>query len=206
MNRLLLDRLEWLCNRSIEESTAAAEEVRALEGLSLGVRVEGLGIEVVLAARDGRLVLADGGEVPATATLRAGPLDLLRLLSADADHSLTARLKMTGAELTGKVEVAERFAEVLRLARPDLEEELSRWVGDIAAHQIGRAAGETRDWLRRAVEALKLNTAEYLQEESRTLPSPLEVRAFCAEVERLRDDVERAAQRLERLARARGSR
>jgi ubiquinone biosynthesis accessory factor UbiJ len=206
MNRLLLERLERLCNRCVEESTAAAELVEGLDGHTFAVQVEGLGIELVLAARGCRLTLAAGDGTPASAAIRGGPLDLLRLLPVDTERSLTARLKTTGAVLTGKVEVAERFAEVLRLARPDFEEELSRWIGDIAAHQLGLAAGGVRDWLRRAADALTTDTAEYLQEETRTLPSRHEVRSFCTDVERLRDDVERAAARLERLARARGSR
>jgi ubiquinone biosynthesis accessory factor UbiJ len=208
MNRLLMARFEHLCNRYIQESTAAAELVKGLEGQSLAVTVEGLGIEIVLYARDGRLQLAERTETQFSVALRGGPLDLIRLLPVvESDRSLTARLKMTGARLTGKVEVAERFAEAMRLARPDLEEELSRWVGDIAAHQLGVAFGRAQHWLGRAAESLRLSTAEYLQEETRTLPSRSEVRAFCSDVERLRDDVERAEQRLERLSqRARPSR
>jgi ubiquinone biosynthesis protein UbiJ len=58
-------------------------------------------------------------------------------------------------------------------------------------------------WLRRAGDALRMNTAEYLQEESRAMPAPLEASAFYSDVERLRDDVERAAARLARLERRR---
>jgi ubiquinone biosynthesis protein UbiJ len=58
-------------------------------------------------------------------------------------------------------------------------------------------------WLVRAGDALRMNTAEYLQEESRAMPAPLEAHAFYDDVERLRDDVERAAARLARLERPR---
>jgi ubiquinone biosynthesis protein UbiJ len=47
-----------------------------------------------------------------------------------------------------------------------------------------------------------LDASEFLQEESRIVPGPYEVEAFCAAVERLRDDVDRAAARIERLARS----
>jgi ubiquinone biosynthesis protein UbiJ len=46
-----------------------------------------------------------------------------------------------------------------------------------------------------------MNTAEYLQEESRALPAALEAQAFYDDVDRLRDGVERAAARLARLER-----
>jgi ubiquinone biosynthesis protein UbiJ len=96
---------------------------------------------------------------------------------------------------------AERFAALLKHARPDLEEELSHWIGDVAAHELGRAAANAGAWFRRAAAALRMNTAEYLQEESRALPAALEAQAFYRDVERLRDDVERAAARLVRLER-----
>jgi ubiquinone biosynthesis protein UbiJ len=91
----------------------------------------------------------------------------------------------------------------LKLARPDLEEEVARWLGDVLAHALGSAVRGFGAWLGRAGAALRMNTAEYLQEESRAMPAPLEAQAFYADVERLRDDVERAAARLALLERRR---
>jgi len=90
---------------------------------------------------------------------------------------------------------------LMKLARPDLEGEVARWIGDIPAHALGEAVRGAGAWAKRAAEALYLNTAEYLQEESRALPGALEAQAFYSDVERLRDDVERAAARLARLER-----
>jgi len=134
---------------------------------------------------------------PVSATLSATPIDLLRL-ARSADLST---LRGTLAEIKGSPEVAERFAKLLKLARPDLEEHAARWLGDVPAHALGDAARAAGAWLERAAHALRANTAEFLQEESRALPATLEVRAFYADVERLRDDVERAAARLARLER-----
>jgi ubiquinone biosynthesis protein UbiJ len=133
----------------------------------------------------------------ATATLSASLFDLLRLARA----SDLSTLRGTGAEITGSPEVAERFAKLLRLARPDLEEYASRWIGDVPAHALGEAARVARAWLERAARTLRADAAEFLQEESRALPAALEAQAFYADVERLRDDVERAAARLARIER-----
>jgi ubiquinone biosynthesis protein UbiJ len=93
--------------------------------------------------------------------------------------------------------------KLLKLARPDLEDELAKWVGDIPANALGRIARGATAWLARAATALRLNATEYLQEESRAMPASLEAQAFYADVERLRDDVERAATRLARLMQGR---
>ena len=72
-------------------------------------------------------------------------------------------------------------------------------IGDIPAHELAGAARRTDAWTRRAGSALSMNASEFLQEEARQLPPRVEVDAFGRDVERLRDDVERAAQRLARL-------
>lgn len=192
----LLAFAERELNRLVAESTAAADLLERLQGLSFAVHVEGLGVTAVLHAAGERLRI-DTEAAHATATLRATPLDLLRLMNAEG----VTDVKRTRASLSGDLQIAERFAQLLKLARPDLEGEVARWIGDIAAHALGEALRGAGAWVARAAEALCLNTAEYLQEESRALPAALEAQAFYSDVERLRDDVERAAARLARLER-----
>jgi ubiquinone biosynthesis accessory factor UbiJ len=194
--RELIGVAEAALNRWIRESTPATDLLGELAGSSFAVQVQGTSITVTLRAAPEKLAL-DFDAAPATATLRAAPLDLLRLLRAGG----VAALKGTHAELSGDLHVAEQFSELLRLARPDLEGELARWIGDTPAHAFGEAARGAGGWLRKAAEALRMNAAEYLQEESRALPAALEAKGFYTDVERLRDDVERAAARLARLER-----
>jgi ubiquinone biosynthesis protein UbiJ len=193
-----LSFIEAELNRCIGESTAARELLARLDGTSFAVHVEGLGVTRVLHA-DGERLRLDSDATAATATLSATPFDLLRLLRADG----VSGVKRTRAALSGDLDVAERYARMLKLARPDLEEEVAKWLGDVPAHALGEAARGIGAWLTRAGAALRMNTAEYLQEESRVMPAPLEAQAFYSDVERLRDDVERIAARLQRLERTR---
>jgi ubiquinone biosynthesis accessory factor UbiJ len=193
-----LNLIEAELNRCVGESTAARELLACLQGTSFAVHVEGVGLTAVLHA-EGERVRLDSDATAATATLRATPFDLLRLLRADG----ISGVKRTRADVSGDLEVAERYARMLKLARPDLEGEVAKWLGDVPAHALGQAVRGVSAWLTRAGAALRMNAAEYLQEESRALPAPLEAQAFYADVERLRDDVERVAARLARLERSR---
>ena len=190
--------IEREINRQIGESTAARELLARLRDTSFAVHVEGLSLTVVLHS-DGERVRVDDDATAATATLRATPLDLLRLVNAEG----VSGVQRTHAELEGDLQVAERYAQLLKLARPDLEDEAAKWLGDVPAHALGEVARGVGSWLVRAGAALRMNTAEYLQEESGAMPAPLEAHAFYDDVERLRDDVERAAARLARLERRR---
>jgi ubiquinone biosynthesis accessory factor UbiJ len=198
---LFLDACQRLLNRCVTESTAATERLAGLEGTSLGLEIEGTGLAFTLAVVDGEARLREG-EDGADAVLRATPIDLLRLAR---DDSLDG-LKDTAAELRGKVQVAEAYAELLRYARPDLEDELAGFVGDVLAHEIGTAARGLFDWGARAQRAIELDLAEYLEHEQELLVPRVELRHFYADVDRLRDDVERAEQRIAKLARTRPSR
>ena len=188
--------IERELNRLVGESTAARELLARLGGTSFAVHVEGLGLTAVLHA-DGGELRVDADATSATATLRATPLDLLRLVNAEG----VSGVKRTQASLSGDLQVAERYSQLLKLARPDLEDEAAKWLGDVPAHALGGAARGLSAWLARAAAALRMNAAEYLQEESRAMPAPLEAQAFYRDVEKLRDDVERAAARLARLER-----
>jgi len=204
--------LESVLNRCIGESSRAGELLESLDGKSLAIVVRGLGFRLRLQSLKTRLAVsvesvAAGAAATATAndsaadsssataTVEGTPPVLLGLLGdAEAEG-----IRESGAELSGDVATAEAFAELLRHARPDLEEELSKLIGDIAAHEVAGAARRTDEWAREVSSALSMNTSEFLQEEARQLPPRVEVNAFGRDVECLRDDVERAAQRLAML-------
>lgn len=196
MSPWLLVRIERLLERGVRESATATMHAEALEGASFRIHVEGLGIDVVLRVRDRRILVQRSADDTVDATVRGAPLDLLRVLHAGS----ASRLAGSGVTLTGRVHVAEQFAQLLRIAMPDPEEELSRWVGDILAYRAGTAVREAGAWALQAFEALRADTAEYLTEEGRLLPTRYEADALFADIERLRDDIERAEARLDRLA------
>jgi ubiquinone biosynthesis protein UbiJ len=200
MRRTLLNLLQWRLNRDVGESTAARERLEELEGRSLGITVEWTGVELLLKAEQGRLEFVAQRAETGTARVRGTPLGLLKLLGDGSAKSFSS----AGALLEGDAEIAQGFSEMLRLARPDWEEALSAWIGDVPAHQVARAARGFGAWVLEAARETELNLAEYLQEESRQLPAPLEVQALASDVEQLRDRVERAARRIDRLTRSIG--
>ena len=190
--------LESVLNRCIRESSRAGELLEILDGRSLAIVVQGLGICLRLGASKTHLAvsaLSARSESTATATVEGTPLALLGLLRNAGPEGF----RESGARLSGDAQTVEAFVELLGHARPDFEDELSKLIGDIAAHEVAGSARRTDAWARQAGSALTMNTSEFLQEEARQLPPHVEVNAFGRNVERLRDDVERASQRLARL-------
>jgi ubiquinone biosynthesis protein UbiJ len=99
--------------------------------------------------------------------------------------------------IEGDAEVAQKFRD-LRSRAPDIEEELSRLIGDVAAHQLRQARGFLV-WGRKATGAFANNVAEYLQEEGRDVPVRLEIEEFLESVDELRESADRLEARIARL-------
>ena len=198
MTKRSIVAIEHLLNQHIQESSAAQDRLFALVGRSLAINIQNFGTNLRLDAEQTRLgvsMISDDSIVATTATISGTPLTLLNLLNV----STLADFRAAGVEFSGDIQTAEAFAELLRLARPDLEEELSHLVGDIVAHKMARSVRRMKGWGTRAIDALTMDTSEFLQEEIRQLPPRVEVESFSREVERLREDADRTAQRVDKF-------
>jgi ubiquinone biosynthesis protein UbiJ len=187
--------LALLANRRISEQTPARELAAELDGRTFAVRVRDTALAVFFTMRDGKLIIASEYEDDPDVAITGSLITLSRLSGADAE----ALFRDGSVEIAGDAEVAALFQRLFRFARPDLEDELSNVVGDVAAHQAGKAARGIVDWGRQVAGTMERNVGEYLTEERRALPARTEFEAFREDTEKLRDDVARAEARLARL-------
>lgn len=103
------------------------------------------------------------------------------------------------AHVEGNAEFATALSFVLKNLRWDAEEDLSRLVGDIAAHRLVRGAETLADWHQQAARNLTENLAEYLSEESRLLVGRRELAAFAADLQAFDQQLGRLTERLGRI-------
>lgn len=116
-----------------------------------------------------------------------------RLISGGRESVFSA------ARLTGTADFAETLAFVFRNLRWDIEDDLSRLVGDVAAHRLVATGTATLRWQLSAGANLAANVAEYLSEEAELVVPARELERFGAEVEALRGDLAQLERRLARL-------
>jgi ubiquinone biosynthesis protein UbiJ len=108
---------------------------------------------------------------------------------------------MREAHVSGSVELADSLGYVLRNLRWDVEEDLSRLVGDIGAHRIVGLANRLAAWHMHAVRSVMGSLVEYFRDESPTVAARGPVGEFNNTVDRLRDDLARLEARISRLER-----
>ncbi len=136
------------------------------------------------------LPAVEGAEVQLTA--RLSPFLLPRLAARDE-----AAIREVAME--GDADLAAELAFLAQHLRWDVEEDLSKLVGDAAANRAVGAARAAAGWGKDAASRLAASAAEYATEEAPILASRAKVAAFVEDVSRLRDDVERLAKRVDRL-------
>ena len=185
---------EALLNRCIDSSAQAAALARDLQGTSLQVDIDGI-TRIRAGAHQGRLALGAGEDTAADATISGTLPALLRLLKDRASREPGG----SAAQIRGDALIANRYRELFALARPDPEEELSRWIGDFPARQLSRFAQRALAFARHVRRTAGENIAEYLQEESRDLVNKTELEEFLRGVDELRETADRIEARLGRL-------
>ncbi|MBS0351910.1 MAG: hypothetical protein JSR33_12170, partial [Proteobacteria bacterium] len=93
----------------------------------------------------------------------------------------------------------EQIRDILKRVDLDPEAHLARYVGDVAAHEITWRTKKLVAMGKRSWRGLLENVREYSQEEVQLLPSRDQAEEFYSRLAVLRDDVERAQQRIFRL-------
>jgi ubiquinone biosynthesis accessory factor UbiJ len=177
-------------NRLLEPAPWAAQKLVPHAGKH--ARFEFLNLHVGVQVRENGALKAVSGEMPASVCFRFTPAALMEIL---ADRK--AGWEKVAVE--GDSDFAQAIVMVMGHLRWDYEEDLSRVVGDIAAHRLAQAGRSLAHWPKQAAESIATGTAEYLSEEIHLLVTPLDARQFGMEVEELRDAVEGLDKRIDVL-------
>jgi ubiquinone biosynthesis accessory factor UbiJ len=193
---------EALFNRNIAASTEARSLARRLEGTSLQVEIEAR-LKVRACVFNSGLALFSGADADAgaahaaaaDAVISGSAPALLQLLRGEGPSAATR----AGVQISGDAEIANLYRQLFAAAKPDFEEELSRWIGDMPARRLSEVARSVRSWARRTRRTAGENISEYLQEEGRDLISKTEHEEFLSAVDAVRESADRIEARLKHL-------
>lgn len=176
-------------NRLLEAEGWARERLAPFAGETVELRAPPLPALRFSIVEGGRL--APGTAASLTLTLRP---DSLPALLRGEEHF------MRTVGIDGNAQLAREVLHLARHLRWDAEEDLSRLVGDAAAHRAVMLARDFAAWQLDAGRRLAEAFMEYAQEEGRLLAPRAGYAAFATEVAQLRDALERLEKRIGRLA------
>ncbi|HEX5392179.1 MAG TPA: SCP2 sterol-binding domain-containing protein [Rhodocyclaceae bacterium] len=175
-------------NHLLGQSGWARDRLKDFAGRSARLGVGPMGLH--LAISDDGLFVAAAGEAASDVTINLpadAPLRFMRGGVAEV---------MKGAQVTGAADLADALGFVLRNLRWDAEEDLSKWVGDIAAHRLVRGAESVVAWQKDAAQRFAENLGEYLTYENPQLVRKAELDSFATEVAELAAALDKVEKRL----------
>ena len=191
---MLTQAIENLLNRNLPRSPRARELTSSLVGKR--VRVEARDFRWVIIAESLntsiRLTRETTDGRPPDADICGSLLNLAALAGSHPEEVI----QRGDVSIRGDAEVAQKFRELAMLLKPDVEEELSRLIGDSPAHQALRLVRLATGFGRRAAQTGVRNVAEYLAHERGDLVPRAEAEDFYRGVERLREDLDRVDARV----------
>jgi ubiquinone biosynthesis protein UbiJ len=193
-----LGALQAALNHALQLDPATLDRLAGLSGKAIELRLRPFGIRFYMLPGAGGIDLTAELERAPDAVFSGTPLGLLR---GALDRGGRRELFGDDLRIEGDTELGRRMKGILDGIDIDWEEQLSRLVGDVAAHQIGNLARGLGRWSREAGAGMADNLGEYLHEEARLTPQRREVEVFIAAVDVLRTDADRLEQRIARLRR-----
>jgi ubiquinone biosynthesis protein UbiJ len=206
-----------LFNRVLSDYPAAREKLRPHAGKLIIATVGPIETKMRVAATGEMELVGEGGHAstssssPNTSPNVGFAADVDAACDAHCDVLLHVPLALlprlirgdetafSAVEFTGDSELASTLSTIARNVEWDVEEDLSKVMGDIAAHRIVDTAKQANAWQQDARERLTANVAEYLTEERRAFITTRELETLAQANESLRDDIARLEARVARL-------
>jgi ubiquinone biosynthesis accessory factor UbiJ len=181
-----------LFNRVLSDYPMARERLKAHSGKQIAAHVGPFHAWLRVSTAGNVEPVGTGSEPVADVTFTI-PLSALPALARREEQALTSIV------FAGDSELASTLSSIVRNVDWDVEEDLSRVLGDAAAHRIAGGARSFNAWRTDAASKLSANVAEYLVEEKRALASRRDLESLARANEKLRDGIARAEARVTQL-------
>ncbi|HLA32572.1 MAG TPA: SCP2 sterol-binding domain-containing protein [Pseudomonas sp.] len=184
-------------NRVLAMDSTALPRLARLSGRVIAVECVAPPLQLFILPSASGLQLAAQWTGEPDCRLRAPASSLLRLATST---DKTRILHSPEVSLEGDSAALLELAGILQDLELDWEYELARWLGPVGSQLLGSHLRSRVNWSGQALGSLRLNLADYLSEESRSLVGQREADARFAELDRLKLALDRLDARIERLA------
>lgn len=192
----LLTGLERALNHLLRAEPWAREKLLPHAGKQVCFRAEP--VSLILQVTDGGAIQTRSGAVSAAPDVTlalAWSVMPAAVLAAMGQETTQALLKHIRIE--GDAEFAAVIADLMQKVRWDIEEDLSQYVGDIAAYRAVSTVRSAAQQLQDTGKRLVAQFTDYWIEENPTLVARQDMELWTAELRSVRDAVERFEKRLE---------
>jgi len=198
LNFAVLDVLERAINGALSLDSVTRERIASLSPTVFRIECVAPQFTLVLIPGVTEVRIVGYFEESADVTVSGAASDFLALLAAEdkASALINGNLKIIGD--SSRLLALEKALAALDI---DWEQHLATVIGDIPAHQIGRAIRQGAQFRRSAHRSFERHIREFIHEEARLSPPRIEVDDFLDAVQQLGLQTDRAEAGIRRLKR-----
>jgi ubiquinone biosynthesis protein UbiJ len=192
----LLAHLGYAIARLLEFDPDTAKALAALEGRVVAIEIEGIARRLFLVpGNHGLSMRFEHADTPQV-RMRGTVSDFLTLARGRLRNE---PIPAGTIEIIGDLSTAQHVQDIVNRLDIDWEEMLAHLLGDTAARKLGNLVRDLGAWLRTSQQSMELNVSEYVHFETEVVPEREAVDAFMQNVDTLRADSDRLAERVKRL-------
>jgi ubiquinone biosynthesis protein UbiJ len=194
---LLAGFLEAAVNRVLALDPDAVARLARLEGKTLQVNLEGLGIELYFTFDYGSVQVQLDSNLKPDTVVSGSPVALFAMAAPEeiGDWGLPG----SGVRIEGDARLAQDIGKLFSRLQPDWEGPLAELLGDTLGFQVASGLRQGAEAVREAAQTTAELATGYFRDESGLLVPPSELRAFSRAVDDLNDAVDRLQARIGRL-------
>lgn len=192
---LFAPTIEMIVNQVIKLDPDAQERLEKLDGKIIKFELTDLKQSIFFKIDETYILVKEEVEQEPNAELKGNSLSFFNLALSDQQDPL-----FKGEVLfSGEIQTAQKFQAFFEQLDIDWEEHLSKFTGDVVAHELFKAGKSFHHWATETFDTAQKNMSEYLRFEARATPASIELENFYDDVADLKSDVDRLEQRINRI-------
>ena len=196
MFKLALSGLEKIINTYLRLDSDSFQRLSYLENKIIKIQIIDWNIEFfILFTKKGLQLMAFSKKEANTIIYGT----LFNLFKASCIKGSSSVLFKNKVEIDGDIYAGEQIWDILTSIDIDWEEQLSKIIGDILAHQVGIHVRRFVNFRQFALKTFRMNLQDYLQNESQVMPSSEEIESLIQSITDLQYSIDRAEARIQCL-------
>lgn len=189
--------VETVINRYLALDPEMLDKMAAFSGKVIKLEIIGISTPLYMLPDSNGMQIRTEHDGEADTILRGTPISLFKM--GLVSNAATLLLK-GDVEISGDTRLGHQFKNVFSQMDIDWSEPLAELVGDTLAYQIQQSGKKITGWGKDIFESATMSFSEYLQEESRDAVTETELNIFNADVDQLRNDVDRLQAKINALS------
>ena len=194
LDNLVCGLLETSVNKLQQLDASALQRRKQLNGTIIGVLLKEINRPLYFVISSQQIDILSEYEGQVDCFIR---LNISALKELQNNHQLTHLIKTEQLEVEGDIHTVQRFASLITEMDIDWEQHLSTYIGDILAHKFCYQFKQCRQNVSLQIKKFERHSAEYITEELKIAPGPLEVMYFCEQVNDLKKQTDALEKRIQ---------